>query len=147
MCTWSGCRCPSSIRLSFCAANLWNTSPRCCRIWPNNVFLLHLGMNTTWYLHPTWCDLSFHTRPSMESPSCALAAHDSDLRRWASAAHPAYSRNCQTSTATPAEPGGLPGLLGRAFWTPALAWFACRSEGRGRARHTRYDLTPVSNAG
>src|SRR5262252_3378881 len=51
MCTWSGCRWPSSIRLSFCAANLRNTSPRCCRLCPNNVFLLHLGMNTTWYLH------------------------------------------------------------------------------------------------
>jgi hypothetical protein len=51
MCTWSGCRWPSSIRLSFCAPNLWNTSPRCRRICPNIVFLLHLGMNTMWYLH------------------------------------------------------------------------------------------------
>src|SRR5258708_33048575 len=50
-CRSFGCICPSSIRLSFCAANLRNTSPRCCLICPNSVSLLHLGMNTTWYLH------------------------------------------------------------------------------------------------
>src|SRR5262245_16478648 len=30
-----------------------------------------------WYLQSTWCDLSSHTRPSMEFPSCAWR-----LTRW-----------------------------------------------------------------
>jgi len=47
---------------------------------------------------PTWCDLSFHTRPSMESLSCALAAHDSDFRRWTSNAQLGYSWKCQTQS-------------------------------------------------
>src|SRR5215218_3295669 len=53
-------RCPSSIRLPFCAASLRNTSPRCGRSWTYNVFLRHLGMKTTWYLqsHFVWLRLS-----------------------------------------------------------------------------------------
>src|SRR5215470_14059779 len=50
MCTWSGMRCPSSTRLSFCCARLRNTSPRCLRNCRYSVFLLHFGMKTTWYL-------------------------------------------------------------------------------------------------
>jgi hypothetical protein len=48
----------------------------------------------------------------MKFPLVCLAAHDWKLRRWVD------FRKCQTSTATPAEPGGLPcwartTLLGR----------------------------------
>ena len=50
MCTWSGIKCPSSIRLSFCAASFLNTSPRWRRNSPYSAFPRHLGMNTTWYL-------------------------------------------------------------------------------------------------
>src|SRR3954470_1140767 len=51
MCTWSGIRWPSSIRLSFCAAKRRRTSPRYGRSWPNRAFRRPFGMNTTWYLH------------------------------------------------------------------------------------------------
>jgi hypothetical protein len=41
-----------------------------------------------------------------------LAAHEEEFRRWASTLYsPGYSRNCRTSTASPAEPGDLPWLL------------------------------------
>src|SRR5215471_11234027 len=61
MCTWSARRCPSSILLSFCAASLRNTSPRWGRSSAYSVFLRHLGMNTTWYLHShfVWLKLSY----------------------------------------------------------------------------------------
>ena len=39
MWTWSGIKCPSSIRLSFCSANLRNTSPRYRRNCTYGVFL------------------------------------------------------------------------------------------------------------
>src|SRR3990170_7248064 len=60
MCTWSGIKCPSSILHSFCSANLRNTSPKWHRNSPYNVFLRHLGMNITWYLHShfVWLRLS-----------------------------------------------------------------------------------------
>src|SRR5690349_10747382 len=51
MCTWSGIRWPSSIRLSFCAAKRRRTSPRYGRSWPNRAFRRPFGMNTPWYLH------------------------------------------------------------------------------------------------
>jgi hypothetical protein len=41
----------------------------------------------------------------MKFPLVCLAAHDWKLRRWVD------FRKCQTSTATPAEPGGLPVML------------------------------------
>jgi hypothetical protein len=62
MCTWSGIRCPSSIRLSFCSASFPKTSRRCRRNSLYRVFLRHLGINTTW--------------------SCALAAHAWEFLRW-----------------------------------------------------------------
>ena len=85
----------------------------------------------------------------MGSPSCALAAHDSDLRRWASAEHPAYSRNCQTSTATPAEPGDLPGLLALLFSLSSafaiLSIFAAAANGCLQ-RETSTDRSDVTNS-
>src|SRR5215211_6679733 len=100
--TWSGIRCPSSIRLSFWAASLRNTSPRCFRNWPYNTFLRHFGMNTTWYLHSqaVWFKLS-NLSIVVSSPLVCLAAHERSF-------HDGHSFKCQTSTATPAEPGELP---------------------------------------
>src|SRR5664280_2357983 len=61
MCTWSGSRCPSSIRLSFCSASLRNTSPTYFLRSPYNAFRRPLGINTTWYLHShfEWLKLSY----------------------------------------------------------------------------------------
>ena len=61
MCTWSGNRCPSSIRLSFCSASLRNPSPRYFRNSPYSAFRRPLGINTTWYLHSPleWLKLSY----------------------------------------------------------------------------------------
>src|SRR5664279_5173226 len=61
MCTWSGSRCPSSIRLSFCSASLPNTSPKYFRNSPYNSFRRPFGINTTWYLHShfEWLKLSY----------------------------------------------------------------------------------------
>src|SRR5664279_3335073 len=60
MCTWSGSRCPSSIRLSFCSASLRNTSPKYFLSSPYNAFRRPFGINTTWYLHShfEWLKLS-----------------------------------------------------------------------------------------
>ena len=49
-CTWSGSRCPSSIRLSFCPASCPTTSPSYRRSSPYSAFRRHIGMNTTWSL-------------------------------------------------------------------------------------------------
>jgi hypothetical protein len=63
------------------------------------------------------CRLCFHMtgnrfRLSYSSidgiPFVCLAAHEEDFHRWATADLPSDFRNCQTSTATPAEPGDLP---------------------------------------
>src|SRR4029450_11481735 len=51
----------------------------------------------------------------MKFPLVCLAAHNWKLRRWVD------FRKCQTSTATPAEPGGLPG-----YASVGLPESACR---------------------
>src|SRR5256885_55120 len=78
MCTWSGIRWPSSIRLSFCAAKRRRTSPRYGRSWPNRAFRRPFGMNTTWYLHShrEWLRLS--NSSIVPRPSVCLAAHGSE---------------------------------------------------------------------
>lgn len=43
--TWPGIRCPSAVSLSFCAAILRNTSPRCLRDSPFNTLGRRFGMN------------------------------------------------------------------------------------------------------
>src|SRR5574338_1330564 len=47
MCTWSGIRGPSTIWLSFCAASLRNTSPRCWRNSLYKVLRRHFGIKIT----------------------------------------------------------------------------------------------------
>src|SRR5690349_4713946 len=78
MCTWSGIRWPSSIRLSFCAARQRRTSPRYGRSWPNKALRRPFGMNTTWYLHShrEWHRLS--NSSIVARPSVCLAAHGSE---------------------------------------------------------------------
>src|SRR2546428_9377511 len=79
MCTWSGSRCPSSMRLSFCVASLRNASPKCCRSCPYNVLRRPFGIKTTWYLHAhtEWLRLS---NVSIETlPFVCLAAHEGSL--------------------------------------------------------------------
>src|SRR4051794_7211771 len=78
MCTWSGIRWPSSIRLSFCASKRRRTSPRYGRSWPNRAFRRPFGMNTTWYLHShrEWLRLS--NSSIVPRPSVCLAAHASE---------------------------------------------------------------------
>ena len=49
--------------------------------------------------------LTMCSDPSMRSSLVCLAAHNWKLRRWVD------FRKCQTATATPAEPGGLPVML------------------------------------
>src|SRR5271165_1900037 len=75
-------RWPSSTRLSFCSANLRNTSPKCCLSSLYSVFLRHFGINTTWYLHShlVWLRLSISSIAN--SLSCALAAHAWESPRW-----------------------------------------------------------------
>src|SRR5689334_2718360 len=78
MCTWSGIRWPSSIRLSFCVAKRRRTSPRYGRSWPNMALRRPFGMNTTWYLHShrEWHRLS--NSSIVARPSVCLAAHGSE---------------------------------------------------------------------
>ena len=49
--------------------------------------------------------LTMRSDPSMRSPLVCLATYNWKLRRWVD------FRKCQTATATPAEPGGLPAML------------------------------------
>src|SRR5690242_10891019 len=78
MCTWSGIRWPSSIRLSFCAAKRRRTSPRYGRSWPNRAFRRPFGMNTTWYLHSQREWLRLSDSSIVARPSVCLAAHGSE---------------------------------------------------------------------
>src|SRR6266540_2600826 len=88
------------MRHSFCAASFRNTSPRCRRSSPYSVFLRHFGMKTTWYLHShfVWLRLS---SSSIDEVSFRVLGGS---RSEASSMDPL---KCQTSTANPAEPGGL----------------------------------------
>src|SRR5215213_3989616 len=110
--TWSGIKCPSSTRLSLWPASLRNTSPRWVLNWPYSTFRRHFGMNTMWYLHShvVWLKLS-NLSIVVSSPLVCLAAHEGSF-------HDGHSLKCQTSTATPAEPGELP--LGLAEQEAAL---------------------------
>src|SRR6266853_1696053 len=78
-------RWPSSTRLSFCSASLRKTSPRCGLSTPYRVFLRHLGMNTTRYLHShlLWLRLSYSS--IVKLPFVRLVAHDRKLHRWTTA--------------------------------------------------------------
>src|SRR5437667_301017 len=116
MCTWSGSRCPSSIRLSFCSASRRKISPKYRHNPAYSALRRHLGMNTTWYLHShfVWFRLSYSSIADL------LFVCFSGSRSGVSAMD---SSKCQTLTATPAEPGELPTELG------------CR--GRQRARRPR----------
>src|SRR5689334_12996380 len=78
MCTRSGIRWPSSIRLSFCVAKRRRTSPRYGRSWPNKALRRPFGTNTTWYLHShrEWHRLS--NSSIVARPSVCLAAHGSE---------------------------------------------------------------------
>ena len=51
MFTWSSCRLPERISLSFGRVNSAKTRPNSFRIWPYRTFRRYLGMKTTWYLH------------------------------------------------------------------------------------------------
>src|SRR5271165_1852321 len=75
-------RWPSSTRLSFCSANLRNTSPKCCLSSLYSVFLRHFGINTTWYLHSHLIWLRLSISSIANSLSCALAAHAWESPRW-----------------------------------------------------------------
>src|SRR5437867_9357256 len=101
MCTWSGSRCPSSIRLSFCSASRRKISPKYRRNPAYSALRRHLGMNTTWYLHShfVWFRLSYSSIADL------LFVCFSGSRSGVSAMD---SSKCQTLTATPAEPGELP---------------------------------------
>src|SRR5271157_1060850 len=106
MCTWSGIRCPSSIRLSFCSASLRNTSPKCRRSSPYRIFLRHLGINTTWYLHSHLVWLRLSTSSIANSFSCALAAHVWESLRWTAVSvklllPPRQSRGVSQRTSSP----------------------------------------------
>src|SRR6185437_9667404 len=83
MCTWSDIRCPSSIRLSFCSAKRRNTSPKYRRSCSYSVFLRHLGMKTTWYLHShLLCDSVSASSIVVKLLSVCLAAHVVEFHRW-----------------------------------------------------------------
>jgi hypothetical protein len=75
--------------------------PRCCLNCSYSVRLRHLGMNTTWYLHShlVWLRLSYSS--IVDLPFLCFGG-----------SRPGVSAmdflRCQTLTATPAEPGGLP---------------------------------------
>ena len=60
---------------------------------------------TTWYLHSHFVWLRLSNSSIAELPVVCLAAHGRKFRRWTPC-------KCQTSTASPAEPGGLPCRLG-----------------------------------
>src|SRR3972149_7064919 len=100
MCTWSGIQCPSSTRLPFCSANRRKTSPKYRRSPLYKVLRRHFGMNTTWYLHShfVWFRLPCSSIVDL------LFVCFGGSREGVSAMD---SCPCQTSTAPPAEPGGL----------------------------------------
>src|ERR1700739_3068421 len=100
ICTWSGSRCPSSIRLSFCSPSLRNTSPKCRRNSPYNAFLRHFGMNTTWYLHSHFVWLRLSISSIVKFPVVCLAAHVREFPRWTPV-------SVNLLLPSPAEPGGL----------------------------------------
>jgi hypothetical protein len=104
-----GSRCPSSIRLCFCSASVPNTSPRCRRSSPYRVFLRRFGMNTPWYFdsHFAWL------RPSISSIAKLLRVCFGGSRSGVSAMDSSIG---QTSTASPAEPGGSAFVLGNSVW-------------------------------
>src|SRR5579863_658429 len=93
MCTWSGSRCPSSLRLSFCSASRRNISPQYRRNSAYSTFRRHLGMNTTWYLHShlVWFRLSYSSIADL------LFVHFGGSRLGVSAMD---SSICQTLTAS-----------------------------------------------
>src|SRR5690242_12525744 len=103
MCTWSGIRWPSSIRLSFCAAKRRRTSPRYGRSWPNRAFRRPFGMNTTWYLHShrEWLRLS--NSSIVARPSVCLAAHGSERHDG--------PPNMSNFSCLPGIAGGLPSFI------------------------------------
>src|SRR5436190_16025638 len=111
MCTWSARRSPSSILLSFCAANFRKTSPRCRRNSAYRVFLRHLGMNTTWYLHSHLVWLKLSNSSIDGTPFRVLGGSRFRVSSMDPGVDP---RICQTFAASPAEPGELP------FWFSCL---------------------------
>src|SRR5208283_1286450 len=95
------------MRLSFCSANLRNPSPRCRLSSSYNVFLRHFGMNTIWYLHSHLVWLKAFHLVHRELPFVCFGGSRlgvSAMDSWI----------CQTPTASPAEPRGLPTDR---FWT------------------------------
>jgi hypothetical protein len=101
MCTWSGSRCPSSIRLSFCSARRRKISPKYHRNSTYSALRRHLGMKTIWYLHSrfVWFSLSYSSKADL------LFMCFSGSRSGVSAID---ARHCQPPTASSAEPGELP---------------------------------------
>src|SRR4051794_39883646 len=124
MCTWSGIRWPSSIRLSFCAAKRRRTSPRYGRSWPNRAFRRPFGMNTTWYLHSQREWLRLSNSSIVARPSVCLAAHGSERHDGP----PNMSNFC----CLPGIAGGLPVFIYRrgvghrvlVRWESVLSWLA-----------------------
>src|SRR5260370_36711396 len=82
MCSWSVCRWPSSIRLSFCSASLRNTSPKCWRRLLYSTFLRPFGMKTTWYLHSHFERLKLSYSSIQILLDGCLAAHLSAFLEW-----------------------------------------------------------------
>src|SRR5689334_7598152 len=103
MCTWSGIRWPSSIRLSSCAAERRRTSPRYGRSWPNKALRRPFGMNTTWYLHSQREWLRLSNSSIVARPSVCLAAHGSERHDGP----PNMSNFC----CLPGIAGGLPSFI------------------------------------
>jgi len=104
MCTWSGIKCPSSIRLSFCCASLRNISPKCLRSSPYSTFRRHFGINTTWYLHSHFVWLRLSISSIANSLSCAWRLTSGSLRDGL--------RSLSNFYCLPGTAGGLPFVLG-----------------------------------
>src|SRR4051794_39489178 len=129
MCTWSGIRWPSSIRLSFCVAKRRRTSPRCGRSWPNKAFRRPFGMNTTWYLHSQREWLRLSNSSIVARPSVCLAAHGSERHDGP----PNMSNFC----CLPGIAGGLPVFIyGKQRGAGARRQASRESRGDGGARGT-----------
>src|SRR6516165_6654688 len=70
------------MRLSFCSANVRNTSPTCFLNSPYSALRRHLGMNTTWYLHSHFVWLRLSILSIVEIPSRVLGGSRRESLRW-----------------------------------------------------------------
>lgn len=82
MCTGPDTRCPSSMWLFFCSDKRWNTSSQCFRRLSYRPRPLHLGINTTGYLHFHFAWLKLLCSSLRFLLSVSFASHERGFFGW-----------------------------------------------------------------